>query len=167
MPKQGDFGLVKMPGSTGALITLGEWLNGDGFGKYDHAFVYVDSAPGGTNIVEAEPGGARLADYTEYDDITWSSWNLTDAQRADIVFNALKLLGTKYSVLDYFALAMKRLHLPFFGWVKKRVESTKYVICSQLVDEAYGESGLYLFNDHRWYGDVTPMDLGKVLAGPA
>lgn len=161
-PKIGDFGLTRIPGYVGSLITLGEWANGDGFGDYDHAFVLVDDA--GT-IVEAEPGGARLSNCSEYKDITWSSWDLTDKQRNDIAHAALELLGTKYSVADYFSLAAHRLHIPA-PFLKTRVETSRYLICSQLADRAYHNAGLEMFQDGRWDGYVTPASLRKALKGP-
>jgi uncharacterized protein YycO len=165
MPRKGDFGLVRMPPPVGTLITLGEFLNGDGFTPYDHAFVMVDDVD---QIVEAEVGGARTASYHEYDNqtITWSNWTLTDAQRDAIAAAALALVGTKYSVVDYLAIASHRLHLPMFGLAKRRVESTKYVICSQLVDLAYQAAGIRMFDDHRWPGLVTPASLHHALHGP-
>jgi uncharacterized protein YycO len=166
-PKVGSFGLVKLSGITGKLITVGQVLDGDGLGKYDHAFVYIGERADGKNIVEAEPGGARLGNYKEYDDVTWSSWNLTDVQRAAIVAAAINLLGTPYSILDYVALGALHLHLPWFGLVKRRVESSRYLICSQLVDQAYQAAGVQLFKDNRWCGSVTPMDLSHTLEGPA
>src|SRR6185437_8362505 len=67
-PQPGDFGLVHMGGSSGMWIHIGEMLNGDGFADYEHAFVYV----GGGQIVEAEPGGARLTQI-HYSNILWST----------------------------------------------------------------------------------------------
>ena len=63
MPDRGDIGLVAIEGGAGQLIRIGQWLNGDGYRDYEHAFVYV----GDGEIVEAQPGGARLAQLSEYD----------------------------------------------------------------------------------------------------
>jgi hypothetical protein len=160
MPQPGDFGLVKMPGNVGRLISVGEFLNGDGFGWYDHAFVLLDDA----TIMEAEPGGARIRPADEYADVTWSSWTLSGAARYSIVMHARELEHTPYSAADYFALAAHRLRIPVPG-LESFVKSTGHMICSQLVDEAYARAGLHMFADDRWPGYVTPASLSRALTG--
>lgn len=162
-PQPGDFGLLIGNDTVGKLIRIGEWLNGDGFSLYSHAFVLLDNG----TILEAEPGGARIRPATEYPDslVAWSSWDLTPGQRASIVAAARGLLGVPYSFADYFALAAHRLHIPAPG-LRRYVASSGHMICSQLVDEAYRRAGLRMFSDGRWPGDVTPADLARVLTGP-
>lgn len=139
----GDFGLVEVIGNVGTLIRIGQWLNGDGFSNYEHAFVYV----GNGQIIEAQPGGAILTDLSKYDGrpIEWSSGliNLTTAQRVAIVQLAESQIGTPYSFLDYFAIAAKRFHLPL-PWITKRVLDSKHLICSQLVATDYDSVGVSL-----------------------
>lgn len=156
-PEIGDFGLVKMNGDSGRLIRFGQWLNGDGFADYEHAFVYV----GNDRIIEAEPSGAKLSHVTEYRDVVWSTgWiDVTDAQRRVIAQTARGLEGIRYSFADYFAIAAKRLHVPGSGLLKNYVGSSRHMICSQLVDYCYQKAGIQLFNDKRWNGYVTPADL--------
>lgn len=141
MPKPGDFGLVSIKGGVGFLIRVGQFLNGDGFRDYEHAFIYV----GDGKIVEAEPGGALISDLAEYDgrSIIWSTdlIPLTDEQRALIVQSALAQEGTPYSFLDYLAIALYRLGIKHPG-VAKRVESSKHLICSQLVALDYEHAGI-------------------------
>lgn len=159
-PQPGDFGLVRMPGDVGALIRLGQWLNGDGFEDYEHAFILVE----GGSIVEAEPGGARIMPVSEYGSVLWSSGKipLTGEQRAGIIKAAMGYVGTPYSAADYFALAAHRLHLPLPG-LKAYVASSRSMICSQMVDQAYQDAGVHLFADGRWPGFVTPGSLYKLL----
>ena len=141
MPKPGDFGLVSIKGGVGFLIRVGQFLIGDGFRDYEHAFIYV----GDGKIVEAEPGGALISDLAEYDgrSIIWSTdlIPLTDEQRALIVQSALAQEGTPYSFLDYLAIALYRLGIKHPG-VAKRVESSKHLICSQLVALDYEHAGI-------------------------
>lgn len=141
MALPGDFGLVSIKGGVGFLIRIGQWLNGDGFRNYEHAFVYV----GDGKIVEAEPGGARISDLAEYDGraILWSTGliPLTDEQRSLIVQSALAQEGTPYSFLDYLAIALYRLGIKHPG-VAKRVEDSKHLICSQLVALDYEHAGI-------------------------
>jgi len=171
-PEIGDFCCVPVSGPVGKLISFGEWLNGDGFSRYDHAEIYVGNPIGGYArygyTFSAYPDGAT---YKPLDDETrknalWSTghFDLTVNQRNNIVEICKSLEGTPYSVLDYFALAEHRFHFPV-PFLKDYVSSTKHMICSQLVDLVYKESGVYLFNDGRWPGYVTPADLASLLGG--
>jgi hypothetical protein len=175
-PKPGDYGLVKINGAAGRGITLGEFLNGDGgFHQIDHAFVYVGDQNQGlgpasatdrlSNIVEAEPGGARYGRYQEYDTVIWSQWDLADTQRDGIVAAAHTRIGIGYSAADYFAIAAHRLHLPLPG-LRRYVESSGHQICSQQVDWCYQQAGIRLFDDDRWNGYVTPSELLDCRYGP-
>jgi cell wall-associated NlpC family hydrolase len=156
-----------MSGDAGKLIRLGQLLNGDGFGDYEHAFIYIgDYGTTGdlaAQIVEAEPGGARRT-ALNYSSVLWSSGKipLTDAQRAAIVTAAKKYVGTPYSAADYFALAAHRLHIPAPG-LRAYVASSGHMICSQLVDACYADAGVHLFSDGRWPGYVTPGALADLL----
>jgi hypothetical protein len=175
MPKPGDFGLVAISGEVGRLIRFGQLLNGDGWDAtpdpalperrtaYQHAVLVLPSG----ELIEAEPGGARIRPVSEYDgtNVVWSDWPLTDAERAAIVAAGRSLEGVPYSAADYFALAAHRLHLPVPG-LRRFVASSGHMICSQLVDEAYRRAGLAMFADHRWPGYVTPMALVRALHGP-
>jgi hypothetical protein len=170
-PGIGDFAVIPISGNVGKLISFGEWLNGDGFGAYDHAEIYVGMADANAPLgytMGAYPGGATLVpvpqDQTGW---LWSTGhiNLTDDQRSKIVQNALACKGIPYSGLDYFALATHRLHVPA-PFLKTYIASTKHLICSQLVDLCYDNAGVHLFNDNRWPGYVTPADLANVILHP-
>jgi hypothetical protein len=163
MPKPGDFGLVAIRGNVGKLIRFGQWLNGDGFGDYQHAVLVLDNG----ELIEAEPGGARIRPVSEYDgtNVIWSDWPLTDAERAAIVAAGRSLEGVPYSFLDYLALAAHRLHI-WLPWLRKYIASTGDDICSQLVDLGYQLGGKEMFADGRWAGYVTPMALLRALHGP-
>jgi uncharacterized protein YycO len=162
-PQPGDFGLTRIPGAAGLAIRLGQYLAGAGFEDYEHAFIVIDN----DQIVEAEPGGARVSPLSEYpaDTIEFSHWTLTDQQRSDIVTHARSMVGTPYSAFDYFAIAAHRLHLPMPG-LKRYIGTSTHAICSQLVDLCYQAAGLQMFADGRWPGYVMPASLEKVLAGP-
>jgi cell wall-associated NlpC family hydrolase len=156
--KPGDFVLAHIDGDVGKLIQFGQWLNGDGFGDYEHAFVYL----GQSMCVEAEPGGARIGNADGYAKTYWSSGiiDLTSDQRFQIVQAAHKYVGTPYSAADYFALAARRLHIPAPG-LKAYVASSGHMICSQLVAKCYADAGFPLYDE--WTGYVTPGDLWQLL----
>lgn len=159
----GNFGLVKINGSAGFWIKIGQWLNGDGFADYEHAVMALSNG----DLIEAEPGGARIRSQSEYDgtNIIWSDWPLTDQQRADADREGRALEGTPYSALDYFAIAAKRLHIPIPG-LRRYIKSRKHEMCSALVDLISELANIHLFQDHRWEGEVTPLSLRRALHGP-
>lgn len=153
-PLPGDFGLTQITGDVGFLIRLGQWLNGDGFKNYEHAFLYLDDG----TILEAMPGGAIISDPSKYSDIRVSTVPLTDQQRVDIVKYARELVGVPYSFLDYFAIAAKRFHLPIPG-LTARVVKSGHMICSQIVDFCWDKAGVHLFDDGRLPNLVDPAEL--------
>lgn len=159
-PQPGDFGLVRVRGALGAALGLGQLLNGDA-SRYAHVFVVVDNG----EIVEAMPGGARVAPLALYEDrkpICFSDIPLTDEQRRLVVHHARSLVGTPYNFIDYLALALMRLHVPI-PHLKRFVADPRRMICSQLVDECYRRAGVHLFDDGRPSHDVTPGDLANML----
>lgn len=155
-PEAGDIGVTQITGDVGLLIRLGQWLNGDGFANYEHAFVYV----GDNHIIEAEPGGARAAGLAEYDARTIIWLRCPEQYRAAVAASAIKLIGTPYSAADYFALALHRLRIPAPG-LRRYVQSSGHLICSQLADRAALLGGWNIFDDDRWPGYVTPADLAE------
>ncbi|WP_255946580.1 hypothetical protein [Streptomyces odontomachi] len=163
-PQPGDIGLTSITGPVGLLIKVGQWLNGDGFGAYQHAFVVLPEG----RLIEAMPGGAVIAEVSEYDgrDVLYvSPADLTHDQRTAICACAKKYQDIPYSFLDYLALAAHRFHLPV-PRLRRYIESTGHMICSQLADRAYLDAGVHLFDDGRWPGYVTPMALANDLATP-
>lgn len=169
-PQPGDIGLTQLRGDVGRLIRLGQWLNRATWkfwtwrkpwklSRYEHALVCV----GDSRIVEAEPGGARETDLTEYDDAT-IIWLRCPAEYGQAVASAARsLIGTPYSAADYFALAAHRFHLPVPG-LRDFIEASGHAICSQLADMAAQLGGWRIFDDGRWNGYVTPMDLAALAA---
>lgn len=162
----GTIGLTQISGDVGKLIRIGQLLNGDGFADYQHAFLSIAGRtasgplPDGS-ILEAEPGGARVGNVSEYSHIYWCENIAAKYGKAlnDVVAAAQKYIGVPYSFLDYQAIAMHRLHIPGGRPLREYVESTKHMICSQLCDQAYFDANIQLFEDGRWQGYVTPLDL--------
>lgn len=183
LPLPGTIGLTQISGQVGIAIRIGQWLvaklsidrtatllrnqgllagtEDDDWADYQHAFVYL----GDGKLIEAEPGGARIADVSEYTTggktVYWCgniAAEYTETQLQAVANYAEALQGTPYSFLDYFAIAAHALHLPV-PLLKWYIGRTKHLICSQLCDYAYEEAGLHLFNDGRWPGFVDPLDL--------
>jgi uncharacterized protein YycO len=157
-PRPGDFGVVPVPGRAGRLIRLGQWLNGDGYADYEHAFIVVSD----TQVVEARPSGAGYARLGRTGALYYSC---PEDHRTAVADAARSLIGRPYSWTDYFALAAVRFHLPLSSaWLRARVTASGELICSQLVDLAYQMGGVQLFDDGRDPGDVTPGDLYALIA---
>jgi hypothetical protein len=175
--KPGSYFLAHITGPVGYGIALGQALAGSG-SRWTHAGLILDTD--GT-ILEAEPGGARIANISKYDGRPLLvsdgpvQWFLAKARaeiepaigwdpraeamaRSNVVTETRKLVGVPYSGLDYLALAALHLHLPS-KWIRDRVQSSGHMICSQLVDAVYLRAGIHLFSDGRLPGDVMPADL--------
>jgi hypothetical protein len=156
LPLVGTIGLTTISGDVGKLIKFGQFLNGQGFKDFEHAFLL---GPNG-KILEAEPGGAKIGNVSEYSTIYWCTniaSQYTEPQLASVWTGAQKYVGTKYSFLDYDALAAHRLHIPAPG-LQNFIKDSGHLICSQLCDQAYLDQGYHLFNG-VWQGYVTPLGI--------
>ncbi len=155
----GIIGLTKISGVVGKGIEFGQWLNGEGFEIWEHAFVTL---PGG-RVLEAEPGGARIVPFN-YGSVYWCTaiYKLLPPGITDEEFTRVgeSLRGTQYSFLDYAALSAHRLHIPA-PHLRKYIQTSQHEICSQLSDDYYFRLGAHIFTDDRWPGDVTPASLYK------
>ena len=155
MPAYGDFMVTRTGGFVAWTI---RWLC---HSPVNHAAVYI----GGGKVVEAQPGGARLADVSLYPHAIWSDMPLSHEDRAVIVWISLSLVGTPYSFADIAALAVALItgrRTP--RWIADRLSRPDRLICSQLVDEAYRRAGVHLFQDRdRLPCEVTPGDLLDVI----
>lgn len=158
-PLPGDFGLCRISGFTGACISAGQRAIGSG-SYYTHAFIYV----GNGEVIQAQPGGVARVMLAEALDgrkrVAYSDYELTGFQRSTVVRNAVALLGTPYSFLDYPAIGAARL-LGCKGF-EDYVSTTGHMICSQLVDICYRRAGIELFPG-RIPGDVVPGDLARLI----
>lgn len=158
-PGLGDIGVTQIRGDVGFLIRVGQLLLGDGWGDTEHAFTYV----GDGQIVEAEPGGARLADLDEYEARTILWVRCPDEHRSAVAAAARNLIGTPYSIADYVAIAAHRLHLPGLRHIALRTSS---MICSQLSTVAARRGGWPLLMPAA-AGYVVPDDLAREAEPPA
>ena len=163
LPAIGTIGLTRIHGQVGKLIELGEWANGQGFRDWEHAFLL---GPDGL-ILEAEPGGARLGNVSEYADIYWCTAIASQfgPAKLEMIFNFAEASygpeegkpGVGYSFLDYAAMFAHRLRIPLPG-LRGYIGGTGHMICSQLCDVAYSDEGCHLFAG-VWPGYVTPLGL--------
>ncbi|MFJ6054793.1 hypothetical protein [Streptomyces sp. NPDC092307] len=144
------------------MIRFGQWLNGDGFTDFSHAFLVL---PDG-RLIEARGDGAVIRSLDRYDGtcvVYVYPPGLTEEARGAICEAALGYEGVPYGFLDYVAIAAHRLRLPVPG-LRGYIASSRQQICSQLVDQCYEDGGVRLFGDGRWSGYVTPGSLYRLLA---
>lgn len=166
-PEYGDFGVVATKGKLLDRIAA-RLIRWDTDSPVNHAFIYI----GGGQIIEAA-NTVRVGWAAEYEDILWSTGRLpaeltpTDRQRDAIVNAAAYMLGERYNWLDIVAigLAQKRLGqlVDDRTWWAKRLSKDGREICSQLVDDAYNQAGVHLFQDGRLPGLVSPGDLYRLI----
>ena len=164
-PRPGDIGLTQISGAGGKAIRLAQWLNGDGFKDFEHAFVVTSVGSDGTVwIVEAMPGGAEhVANWHSAPKVHYL--RCPDQYRTGVARAALDCANRKvpYSIADYFSLAAHRLHIPA-PHLRSYIRSRGHMMCSQLADYCALKGGWHLFEDGRWEGDVTPADLENLYA---
>lgn len=157
-PKPGDIGLTTIDGWGGRAIRAGQWLLGEGFEDFEHAYVVSRVDDDGTVwIVEAMPGGAQEVPQWH----TVNRWLICPDQYRESVAAMAHTLAVRkvpYSFADYAALALHRFHVPL-PLLQTYIRNSGHMICSQLADYAANKGGWHLFQDGRWEGFVTPGSL--------
>ena len=161
-PQPADFFLAPIPGRVGKGIRFGQFLNGEGFTKYQHAGILLENG----DTIEAMPGGAIIGriDRWKPEELRWSSGliELTASQRLDILHFGRARKDIPYSFADYAALGAHRFHIPA-PHLQTFIEESGHQICSQMVDWVYWQAEVHLFDDKRWPGYVTPNSLNTLL----
>lgn len=156
--KIGDIGLYTISGPLGWIISVGQAALGDG-SKYTHAFIVTND----DEVLAAQPRGARYDPlHIYYGHSVILDVPLTDLQRALIVENTKRLEGVKYGFSGYLYIILSSFNIRP-KWLVNYVTNNGRMICSQLVDFVYAQSGVHLFNDGRQPFDVTPGDLADLI----
>lgn len=158
-PRVGDIGLTKIGGLAGLFVNFGQWFIGD-FAPVQHALVYV----GDGMVVQAMPSGAELIRLEDASPVVmWSTGliPLSSYKGHLVAHEALQLVGTPYSFLDYLSMALERFGV-HSNLIRDRVASSGHLICSQLVVLAYERAGIELF-PATFPGDITPGDIWHLL----
>lgn len=172
--RPGEIGLTWISGWTGFWVSLGQWLAGDGGlwpwrrykkrlprGYPTHVFLVLDDG----TIIEAQPGGARIGSLSRYAkrQVLYSRLPLTMEQRSQVTEVASTYKDVPYNFLAYVYLALWRVHIRP-DWLRRKVQDSGNMICSQLVDKILEQVGMNLFTDNRLNQDVTPGDIYSLLA---
>lgn len=158
MPRKGDFGVAHTKNRMSWWVGLLQFLIGDA-SRWTHAFIVLDEH---TALEAHRKLGVIKRPLTDYDNVVYSDYELTDEQRQLIVESAEEFLGSPYSWLSYVAIGL--MH---FGkcpnWMTRKIINSHAYICSQLVYLTYEKAGVELFGpDYSWI-NVTPGDLSYVL----
>lgn len=115
--------------------------------------------------VGAEDPHPAVHPISDYPNIIWSDFDLTQSQRDGITHWAGKHMDATYNYTDDVAIGIERLlheHTP--RMVLRRLSSSRHMECAQLCDAAYTYgAGIQLFRDHRYFGAVAPADLAPLL----
>jgi hypothetical protein len=188
VPQPGDFVCIPTPGNMGLGIEAGSYLaqklehvKNLRLQPYDHAEVYVgqpdEHGPHGytysaypDNGSKGSTGKRRLpCPPAELPGSVWSSGiiTLTPQQRTGIIAWCEAHPCVAYSWPDYGAIGLHALGVNA-NWLREYITGTGSLICSYYTDRAYSEGGwVHLFDDGRWEGYVTPMDLAGLLLDKA
>jgi hypothetical protein len=157
-PIPGDIGFYTIAGRVGGWVNLGQAIIRDAC-VFTHTYLVV--AP--DLCIEAMPGGARWGNV--HDRLgpghAYARLPLTDEQRAALLPEAEKLRyarggrGIGYSFLDYAALGLWhwKVRAP---WLRRRIQDSGHMVCSQMTDYLLCKVGFHLFDDGRLPQDVTP-----------
>lgn len=164
LPPAGSIGLVKVEGVVGDAIRVAQWMDGDGFLDYEHAFVlYTRTDDIATcTVVEAETTGARMTSLQEYEGrkVLWLP--CPEQYSAAMVVAAMTYVGVPYAFTDYAAITAHRLRLPMAGMLEHVVAHSHHVICSQLAAACADKARWPLLPWNEWPGLVTPGSLSKL-----
>jgi len=163
LPPAGSIGLVHVEGIQGGLIRLGQFLDGQGFEDYEHAFILETNTDlASATVIEAEPGGVRRSFLNEYHGrkVLWLP--CPPQHSVSVVAQAQFYLGRPYSDVDYVDIAAHHLGLPVAKVLQKIVEHDGHVICSMMCDQAALCGNWILFPDGEWPGYVTPGTLARL-----
>lgn len=148
-PAPGQIGLVHAYGWFARTVSIFE-----GGSPVTHCVLALDDG----YCIGAEPGGARIRNIAEIDDVVWSGFTFTTAQEDNLVSIGRSLSGTPYSYMGDLTIGLSLLlgdkRMP--QWLQRGVRSEGHLQCAQLVDDVYTRAGIHLFNDGRIPGAVYP-----------
>ena len=165
----GDILLLQISGAVGVAVWLMQAINRD-LSKWTHVGVVLDSGW----LFEAQPGGATLTKLSKLADRQGAvvvrrmlpagkaePLNLTADARQRVSDRARDYVGKPYGWGTYAYLALYRVGIRP-AWLKRRVQQSDRLICSQAADQIYNDVGIQLFNDGRMPLDLTPGDLARL-----
>lgn len=134
------------------------WIRLATHSKVNHAFI----VNGDDIVIEGRPGGLGTTTLAAYPGAELS--DPIEGPQADTVWNwTIAHEGTPYGWLDILALTLLCARIPTPKWAIRRLTSSKTLICSQAVAEAYAAAGIKLGTKRPAL--TTPGDLWDYLHG--
>lgn len=129
-----------------------------------HMFVITGPQPGQDPSLDCVSADAELdakqvrqRRLTDFPTAIISKFDLTPAQRADVVAYALAQVGKPYAYLDDALIALERIgRFRFPACIRERFAYDGQLQCAQLCDFALNAAGVHVFDDDRLIGDVFP-----------
>ena len=107
LPPPGSIGLVKIEGLVGEAIRVAQFLDGDGFRDFEHAFILYGRGDSleESMVVEAEVGGVRTVSLAEYRGrkVLWIP--CPPEYSTGMMTAAMTYFGVPYAFTDYAAIA--------------------------------------------------------------
>lgn len=118
---------------------------------------HVVVATSETMCVGAQPGGARYRPITDFQNIIWSRFHLTETQRTLIGFYSRSLINQPYNYAAFLLIgAQLATGTSIPAWVQRAVSTTRRMECAQLADTVLTAAGVQVFDDGREPGIVYP-----------
>lgn len=162
LPTPGSIGLVHVEGIAGKAIEIAQFLDGDGWEDYEHAFTFEKGTSlADATVIEAEPGGVRRALLSEYRGrkVLWLPCPPEHSEA--VVAAAVHCLGEGYAYADYVAILAEKLDLPYQDVIDRFVQKEHHTICSMMCDQCALNGNWLIFGDNEYPGYVTPGMLSK------
>lgn len=134
--------------------SIGWWVEKITRSPAHHVVIHI----GSDRCISAEPGGVRTRHTTKYRHITWTDFDLTDQQRANIYYFATGRQGIPYNYPAFIVLGVEFLTgLQAPQWLAARVNGLNRETCSQLAHDIYQAVGLnpalhaHIIAPTHWY----------------
>jgi hypothetical protein len=132
--------------------------------EFNHVVVNVGVAVDGQQLcVGAEPRGARIRPVTDFHDVVWSEFPLTEHQQGVVAGWALRHENTPYGYMSDFFIGvalLTRTHTPWF--IEHWLSDGKRYECAGLADAALRAGGVHVFRDGRPVGAIFPGSFQRV-----
>jgi hypothetical protein len=154
----GDFGFAHSGTRFSWWVNVFQTIIGDK-SQYTHVFVVYDSE---TALECHRKGGVIKRPITDYKNVVYASYPLTEHQRQLILQEAERLLGAPYNWLSYIVIFLMHFRkCP--RWLVRKIINGQGFVCSQFVYYLYEFAGVQLLGPKKTWINVTPGRLSYLL----
>jgi len=169
--REGDILLTRGKNLISDIIGWGQTLLGkESAFVPSHTAIIADEK----HIWEATAGGVRKTPLARYVDRKHTTYvasldGLTEEQRKRILHWAKRFEGRRYGYMDLLVYFVDLLGARYFrlkrGWLTRRLNTQRFLVCSEFVGYVYGRAIHYRFRDEkgRWIrpSELTPLDIWR------